>query len=102
MEKASRRFGATPIQAGAKVDPVREEDEARVPRTVAEEFPGILKAFWENLDIIEHLEQSDQLAAFCHEVAGLMGEELGFGKSGQRIVTEPPVLTLIEDSEVGQ
>ena len=67
---------------------------------VAEEFPGILTAFWENLDIIEDLDpQSNQLAAFCYEVAGLMGEELGFGDHGERIVKAKPKLTLVEDEK---
>ena len=99
-EEASKRHGATPIQARMNEDPSRRKAEERALHTVVEQFPGILTAFWENLDIIEDLDpQGDQLSAFCHEVAGLMGEELGFGDHGERVVKERGGLKLVEDSE---
>ena len=85
-KEAGERFGITPILPHLKLDPETEDAYENLPRYVAEQSPGLLEALWDNLDIIAHLDQSDDVTAFLYEVAELTGNELGFGEWGERVL----------------
>ena len=84
--EAGERFGMIPMLPHLKLDPETEDVYENLPRYVVERFPGLLEALWDNMDGIHCPDQSDELTAFLHEVAELMGMELGFGDFGQKVV----------------
>lgn len=84
--EAGKRFGVTPILPHLKLDPEIEDVYENLPRYVAEQYPRLLEALWENLDGAYRPDQSDELIAFCYEVAELTGKELGFGDYGQSVL----------------